>query len=37
LASERDYFFDTLAEYQWARDAAGLMPETVDKLQNLNL
>ncbi|MET9176459.1 site-specific integrase [Streptomyces misionensis] len=30
--SERDYFFDTLAEYQWARDAAGLMPETVDKL-----
>lgn len=30
--SERDYFFDTLAEYQWARDAAGLTPETVDKL-----
>ncbi|MFJ9506690.1 hypothetical protein ACIRPZ_23180 [Streptomyces anulatus] len=32
VLSERDYFFDTLAEYQWARDAAGLMPETVDKL-----
>ncbi|MFJ2752710.1 tyrosine-type recombinase/integrase [Streptomyces sp. NPDC087297] len=29
---ERDYFFDTLAEYQWARDAAGLMPQTIDQL-----
>ncbi|WP_329317037.1 MULTISPECIES: hypothetical protein [unclassified Streptomyces] len=29
---ERDYFFDTLAEYQWARDAAGLMPRTIDQL-----
>lgn len=27
-----DYFFDTLAEYQWARDAAGLMPQTIDQL-----
>ncbi|WP_438271299.1 tyrosine-type recombinase/integrase [Streptomyces prunicolor] len=29
---ERAYFFDTLAEYQWARDAAGLMPNTIDQL-----
>ncbi|MEU3778140.1 site-specific integrase [Streptomyces sp. NPDC032472] len=29
---ERDYFFDTLAEYQWARDAAGLTPQTIDQL-----
>ncbi|RSO07051.1 integrase [Streptomyces sp. WAC 06783] len=28
----RSYFFDTLAEYQWARDAAGLMPASVDQL-----
>ncbi|MGW1641522.1 tyrosine-type recombinase/integrase [Streptomyces lavendulae] len=32
LVEERDYFFDTLAEYQWARDAAGLMPQTIDQL-----
>ncbi|WAU78497.1 hypothetical protein O1Q96_01320 (plasmid) [Streptomyces sp. Qhu-G9] len=29
---ERSYFFDTLAEYQWARDAAGLMPTSIDQL-----
>ncbi|MFG3369540.1 hypothetical protein ACIPWY_31655 [Streptomyces sp. NPDC090032] len=29
---ERSYFFDTLAEYQWARDAVGLMPSTIDQL-----
>jgi hypothetical protein len=29
---ERAYFFDTLAEYQWARDTAGLMPNTIDQL-----
>ncbi|WP_328432596.1 tyrosine-type recombinase/integrase [Streptomyces sp. NBC_00453] len=29
---ERSYFFDTLAEYQWARDAAGLMPSSIDQL-----
>ncbi|MFD3524872.1 tyrosine-type recombinase/integrase [Streptomyces sp. NPDC058653] len=29
---ERGYFFDTLAEYQWARDAAGLMPSSIDQL-----
>ncbi|WP_405996210.1 site-specific integrase [Streptomyces sp. NBC_00986] len=29
---ERSYFFDTLAEYQWARDAAGLMPASIDQL-----
>lgn len=26
------FFVDTLAEYQWARDAAGLMPGTIDQL-----
>lgn len=26
------HFLDTPAEYQWARDAAGLMPSTVDQL-----
>ncbi|MDA5283889.1 site-specific integrase [Streptomyces sp. Isolate_45] len=31
-ADQRAYFFDTLAEYQWARDAAGLMPATIDQL-----
>lgn len=31
-ADQRAYFFDTLAEYQWARDAAGLMPSTIDQL-----
>ncbi|GAA5702467.1 hypothetical protein [Streptomyces avermitilis] len=31
-ADERSYFFDTLAEYQWARDAAGLMPASIDQL-----
>ncbi|WP_319770501.1 hypothetical protein [Streptomyces europaeiscabiei] len=29
---QRSYFFDTLAEYQWARDAAGLMPSSIDQL-----
>ncbi|GAA1912810.1 hypothetical protein GCM10009837_41830 [Streptomyces durmitorensis] len=29
---QRAYFFDTLAEYQWAQDAAGLMPATIDQL-----
>ncbi|MBU6536713.1 hypothetical protein ACFUIW_24385 [Streptomyces sp. NPDC057245] len=29
---ERSYFFDTPAEYQWARDAAGLMPSSIDQL-----
>lgn len=29
---ERSYFFDTLEEYQWARDAAGLMPSSIDQL-----
>ncbi|MFF5307649.1 tyrosine-type recombinase/integrase [Streptomyces sp. NPDC013161] len=29
---EQGFFVDTLAEYQWARDAAGLMPRTIDKL-----
>ncbi len=27
---ERAFYLDTLAEYQWARDAAGLMPGTID-------
>lgn len=31
-AHERSCFFDTLAEYQWARDAAGLMPASIDQL-----
>ncbi|OQD57440.1 integrase [Streptomyces phaeoluteigriseus] len=31
-ADERAFFLDALAEYQWARDAAGLMPGTIDKL-----
>ncbi|MFD7246823.1 DNA ligase-like domain-containing protein [Streptomyces massasporeus] len=31
-ADERAFFLDVLAEYQWARDAAGLMPGTIDKL-----
>lgn len=29
---ERSHFLDTPAEYQWARDAAGLMPSTIDQL-----
>jgi hypothetical protein len=29
---ERSFYVDTLAEYQWARDAAGLMPGTIDQL-----
>lgn len=29
---EREFFFETLAEYQWARDAAGLVPHTIDLL-----
>lgn len=29
---ERSFYLDTLAEYQWARDAAGLMPGTIDQL-----
>ncbi|MFD7718786.1 site-specific integrase [Streptomyces sp. NPDC059814] len=31
-ADAEGFFLDTLAEYQWARDAAGLMPGTIDKL-----
>ncbi|MGW7276477.1 tyrosine-type recombinase/integrase [Streptomyces sp. NPDC054864] len=31
-ADQRAYFFDTLAEYQWARDAAGLMASSIDQL-----
>jgi integrase/recombinase XerC len=31
-ADERSFYIDTLAEYQWARDAAGLMPGTIDQL-----
>lgn len=30
--NEREFFFETLAEYQWARDAAGLVPHTIDLL-----
>ena len=29
---EESFFLDTLAEYQWARDAAGLAPTTLDGL-----
>ncbi|WP_082310146.1 tyrosine-type recombinase/integrase [Nonomuraea sp. SBT364] len=29
---QENFFLDTLAEYQWARDAAGLAPSTLDKL-----
>lgn len=29
---EQSFFLDTLAEYQWARDAAGLAPSTLDGL-----
>ena len=29
---ERSFFVDTLAEYQWARDAAGLAATTLDRL-----
>jgi integrase len=29
---ERAFYLDTLAEFQWARDAAGLMPGTIDQL-----
>jgi hypothetical protein len=29
---ERSFYLDTLAEYQWARGAAGLMPGTIDQL-----
>ncbi|MFB7270688.1 tyrosine-type recombinase/integrase [Streptomyces sp. NPDC056244] len=32
VRDERAFFFDTLAEYQWARDAAGLMPSSIDQL-----
>ncbi|MER6490053.1 hypothetical protein [Streptomyces griseorubiginosus] len=31
-ADEQAFFLDVLAEYQWARDAVGLMPGTIDKL-----
>ena len=27
---EESFFLDTVAEYQWARDAAGLAPATLD-------
>ncbi len=29
---EERFFTDTLAEYQWARDVAGLAPSTLDRL-----
>ena len=29
---EESFFLDTLAEYQWARDAAGLAATTLDRL-----
>ena len=29
---EESFFLDTVAEYQWARDAAGLAPATLDGL-----
>jgi integrase/recombinase XerC len=29
---EQGFFVDTLSEYQWARDAAGLAPSTLDNL-----
>ena len=29
---EQSFFVDTLAEYQWARDAAGLAATTLDRL-----
>ncbi len=29
---EESFFVDTLSEYQWARDAAGLAPSTLDGL-----
>ena len=29
---EDSFFLDTVAEYQWARDAAGLAPATLDGL-----
>jgi len=29
---EESFFLDTIAEYQWARDAAGLAPATLDGL-----
>lgn len=29
---EESFFLDTLSEYQWARDAAGLAQETLDGL-----
>ncbi|WP_197084686.1 actin-binding ADF family protein [Saccharothrix sp. ST-888] len=29
---EESFFLDTLSEYQWARDAAGLAPKTLDGL-----
>src|SRR6266508_6526423 len=29
---EQSFFLDTLAEYQWARDVAGLAASTLDKL-----
>ncbi|WP_404200548.1 hypothetical protein [Streptomyces tauricus] len=31
-ADQRAYFFDTLAEYQWARHAEALMPSSIDQL-----
>ncbi|MFD9379371.1 hypothetical protein ACFWBH_28245 [Streptomyces sp. NPDC059999] len=34
-AHERSYFFDTPAEYPWARDAAGLMPSSISRLVKL--
>lgn len=32
LEDEEGFFLDTLAEYRWARDAAGLAPSTLDQL-----
>ncbi|WP_369227145.1 hypothetical protein AB5J52_42200 [Streptomyces sp. R39] len=29
---EESFFLDTLSEYKWARDAAGLAPTTMDGL-----
>jgi integrase/recombinase XerC len=31
-SGEESFFLDTIAEYQWARDAAGLAPATLDGL-----
>ncbi|MEV7941590.1 MULTISPECIES: hypothetical protein [unclassified Kitasatospora] len=32
VQDEESFFLDTLSEYQWARDAAGLEPKTLDGL-----